>query len=50
MCSFYCVLLLQCCELAAKLASDLEREGIKGKTLTLKLKPPTFEVPSANKL
>lgn len=35
---------LQCCELAAKLAGDLEREGIKGKTLTLKLKPPTFEV------
>ena len=35
---------MQCRELAAKLAGDLEREGIRGKTLTLKLKPPTFEV------
>ena len=37
---------MQCCDLAAKLAGDLEREGLKAKTLTLKLKPPTFEVSS----
>ena len=41
---YSCPSYLQCCELAAKLAGDLEYEGIKGKTLTLKLKPPTFEV------
>lgn len=40
----YCTVVLQCCELAGKLAEDLEGEGLKGKTLTLKLKPPTFEV------
>ena len=39
-----CCGLLQCCELAEKLAEDMEGEGLRGKTLTLKLKPPNFEV------
>ena len=38
------VVRVQCCELAAKLADDMQREDLKAKTLTLKLKPPTFEV------
>ena len=39
-----CCALLQCCELAEKLAEDMEIEDLRGKTLTLKLKPPNFEV------
>ena len=35
---------MQCCALASKLAGDLAKEGIQGRTLTLKLKHPTFEV------
>lgn len=35
---------MQCAELAEKLAADLQGEGLKGKTLTLKLKATTFEV------
>ena len=37
-------MLVQCTELAEKLAADLQGEGLKGKTLTLKLKATTFEV------
>ena len=35
---------LQCSELAEKLAEDVESEGLKGRTVTLKLKTTTFEV------
>ncbi|KAK9800914.1 hypothetical protein WJX73_010443 [Symbiochloris irregularis] len=34
----------KCAELAEKLAADLQSEGLKGKTLTLKLKAISFEV------
>ena len=35
---------LQCAELSKKLAEDMASEGLKGKTLTLKLKETNFEV------
>ena len=35
---------VQCAELAEKLAADLVEEGLKGRTLTLKLKATNFEV------
>ncbi|BDA41352.1 probable DNA polymerase IV at N-terminal half [Coccomyxa sp. Obi] len=34
----------KCSELAEKLAEDVESEGLKGRTVTLKLKTTTFEV------
>jgi hypothetical protein len=34
----------RCRELAASLADDMAAEGLKGKTLTLKLKATSFEV------
>ena len=34
----------KCRELAASLAQDMAAEGLKGKTVTLKLKATTFEV------
>ncbi len=36
--------LVQCSELAEKLAEDVESEGLKGRTVTLKLKTTNFEV------
>lgn len=38
------LLLLQCSELAEKLAEDVTSEGLKGRTITLKLKTTNFEV------
>ena len=35
---------MQCTELAQKLAEDMAEEGLRGKTLTLKLKATNFEV------
>lgn len=35
---------MQCSELAEKLAEDVESEGLKGRTVTLKLKTTNFEV------
>ena len=34
---------MQCAELSDKLAEDLASEGLKGKTITLKLKETNFE-------
>ena len=39
---------LQCAELSEKLAEDLASEGLKGKTITLKLKETNFEVRTRN--
>ena len=39
---------LQCAELSEKLAEDLASEGLKGKTVTLKLKETNFEVRTRN--
>ena len=39
---------LQCAELSEKLAEDMASEGLKGKTLTLKLKETNFEVRTRN--
>lgn len=36
--------MMQCMEIAEHLASDMAREDLKGKTLTLKLKTTAFEV------
>ena len=35
---------MQACELAEKLAEEMADEGLKAKTLTLKLKETTFEL------
>lgn len=35
---------MQCAELAEKLSADLAEDGLKGRTLTLKLKSTNFEV------
>lgn len=37
-------IVVQCTEIAEHLAGDMAREGLKGKTLTLKLKTTAFEV------
>ncbi len=39
---------VQCAELSEKLAEDLASEGLKGKTITLKLKETNFEVRTRN--
>ena len=39
---------MQCAELSEKLAEDLASEGLKGKTITLKLKETNFEVRTRN--
>jgi nucleotidyltransferase/DNA polymerase involved in DNA repair len=39
-----CCHAVQCAELAQKLAEDLASEGLKGRTVTLKLKTTAFEV------
>ncbi len=40
---------MQCAELSDKLAEDLASEGLKGKTITLKLKETNFEQRTRNK-
>lgn len=37
-------LVAQCADLAEKLAEDMANKGLRGKTLTLKLKETNFEV------
>lgn len=39
---------MQCAELSEKLAEDMASEGLRGKTLTLKLKETNFEVRTRN--
>ncbi len=39
---------VQCAELSEKLAEDMASEGLRGKTLTLKLKETNFEVRTRN--
>ncbi len=40
---------MQCGELSDKLAEDLASEGLKGKTITLKLKETNFELRTRDK-
>ena len=39
---------LQCAELSERMAEDMASEGLRGKTLTLKLKETNFEVRTRN--
>ena len=40
---------MQCAELSDKLAEDLASEGLRGKTITLKLKETNFELRTRDK-
>ena len=40
---------MQCAELSDKLAEDMASEGLRGRTITLKLKETTFELRTRDK-